>query len=49
MQFDQVLGNRQPQPRALFAIGGVADLTKFFEDGRLRRRWNAAPGVADAE
>jgi hypothetical protein len=30
-------------------IGGVADLMKFLEDGRLRRRQDATPGVADTE
>ncbi len=43
VQFDEALGDGQPQAGALFTIGGVLRLPELFKDGGLRGGRNAAP------
>src|SRR5262249_42550745 len=46
VQFDELLGERQPEPRALLLAGVVpADLAELLEDGRLILRRDPDPRV----
>src|SRR5262249_25799896 len=50
VQLDELLGQRQPEPRALLLPGVVpADLAELLEDGRLVLGRDADPRVADGD